>query len=106
MSTLVSTAVLASTRTQIADFLDALLMVYVLLIIAYILLSLVQTAGLRIPYNAVTGAIQTFLRDAVEPYLGLFRRFIPPLGPFDLSPIVGILVLEIVGRLVVNVVAG
>ncbi|EHN10461.1 Cell division protein YlmG/Ycf19 (putative) YggT family [Patulibacter medicamentivorans] len=106
MSALASAVVLASTRTQIADFLSALLTVYVILIIAYILLSLVQSAGLRIPYNTVTNGIQTFLRDAVEPYLGLFRRILPPLGPFDLSPIVGILVLEIVGQLVVNLVAG
>jgi len=98
--------VLASTRTQVADFLEALILVYFILIIAYILLSLVRTAGVRIPYNAVTEAVERFLRDAVEPYLSIFRRFIPPFGPLDLSPIVAILVLQIVGGLVVGVVRG
>jgi len=106
VSTLSQTIALASARTEVASFLEALLQVYTLVIIAYILLSLVQSAGMRIPYNAVTGAIFKFLNDAVEPYLAFFRRFIPPLGPFDLSPIVAILVLQIVGGLVVSLVRG
>jgi uncharacterized protein YggT (Ycf19 family) len=97
---------LASARTEIASFLDALITVYVVLIILHILISLVQTAGMRIPYNAVTGALFRFLDEVVEPYLAFFRRFIPPLGPFDFSPIVGILVLTIGGRLVVSLVQG
>jgi uncharacterized protein YggT (Ycf19 family) len=106
MSTVTQTIALASTRTSVADFIDALVTVYTLVIIAYILFSLVRTAGLRIPYNTVIDAIEKFLRDAAEPYLGFFRRFIPPLGMFDLSPIVAILTLQIVGSLVVNIVAG
>ncbi len=101
-----ATVVLATARDQIADFIEALVLVYFILIIAYILLSLLRTAGVRIPYNAATNAVETFLRDAVEPYLGLFRRFIPPLGPLDLSPIVAILVLNVVGSLVVRLVQG
>ena len=38
-----------------------------------------------------------FLRQVCEPYLSIFRRFIPPIGPLDISPIVAILVLSIVG---------
>lgn len=97
---------LASARTEVASFLDALITVYVVLIILHILISLVQTAGMRISYNAVTGAIFRFLDEVVEPYLAFFRRFIPPLGPFDLSPIVGILLLTIGGGIVVNIVNG
>lgn len=106
MSLVAQTVALASARTQVASFLEALIQVYMILIIAYILLSLVQSAGVRIPYNTFTNAAQRFLADAVEPYLSLFRRFIPPLGPFDLSPIVAILVLQIVGGLVVRLVQG
>jgi YggT family protein len=98
--------VLADTRGQVGEFVEALVQVYTLLIIAYILVSLVQSAGMRIPYNRVTSAVIQFLNDAVEPYLGFFRRFIPPLGPFDLSPIVAILALQIVGGLVVSLVQG
>ena len=61
---------------------------------------------MRIPYNTFPNAPQGFLRDAVEPYLSIFRRFIPPLGAFDLSPIVAILALQIVGGLVVRLVQG
>ena len=47
-----------------------------------------------------------FLRQVCEPYLSLFRRFIPPIGPVDISPIVAILVLQIVGGIVVNLIRG
>lgn len=106
MSIVAQTVALASARTQIADFLSALLMVYTVMVFAYILLSLVQTAGVRIPYNRATSAAIGFLNDAVEPFLAFFRRFIPPLGPLDLSPLVGIIVLQVVGGLVVRIVEG
>ncbi len=100
------TFVLASTRTQIADFLGALILVYVILIIAYILMSLFMQFGGRVPYSRWSRAIMDFLSETVEPYLGIFRRFIPPLGPLDLSPIVAILVLQIGGGLIVNLIEG
>lgn len=106
MSALGQTVVLADARTQVGEFIEALVQVYTLLIIAYILVSLVQSAGMRVPYNRVTSAVIAFLNDAVEPYLAFFRRFIPPLGPFDLSPIVAIFLLQIVGGLVVSLVQG
>ncbi|MBT2729881.1 YggT family protein [Bacillus sp. ISL-75] len=31
-----------------------------------------------------------WIAKLVEPYLGLFRRFIPPLGPIDFSPIIAL----------------
>jgi len=86
----------------IADFLDALLNVYTILIIAYIVSSLVFAVGVRVPYSRVSDAVLTFLRQVCEPYLRLFRRFIPPLGPIDLSPIVAIFTLQIVGSLLVG----
>lgn len=105
--TLVSTMIpLADTRFEVGRYLDVLIDVYILVIIAYILVSIVQSAGVRIPYNTVTEAVIKFLRDAAEPLLGFFRRFIPPLGPFDLSPIVAIVLLRVVGALVVNIVQG
>jgi YggT family protein len=94
----------ASVRTQIADFLNALLNVYILLIFAYILTSLIFSFGGRIPYSRWSSAALGFLRDVCEPYLGLFRRFIPPIGPVDVSPIVAILLLRIVGGFVVALI--
>ena len=54
----------------------------------------------------VTTPRTTFLRDVAEPYLRIFRRFIPPIGPIDISPIVAIIVLQIVGGLIIGVVRG
>jgi uncharacterized protein YggT (Ycf19 family) len=98
--------VVASARTQIADFLDALLWVYVLIIFAYILTQLIFSFGGRVPYSRWSSAVLGFLRDVCEPYLGIFRRFIPPIGPVDISPLVAILVLQIVGQLIVNLIRG
>jgi YggT family protein len=101
-----SILVVATARESIADFLAALLIVYVILIFAYIITSLIFSFGGRIPYSKWSSATLGFLRDVTEPYLGLFRRFIPPIGPVDVSPIVAILVLQIVGRIIINLIRG
>jgi YggT family protein len=98
--------VVATARDQIATFLSALLTVYVLLIFAYIITSLILSFGGRIPYARWSSAVLGFLRDVCEPYLQIFRRFIPPIGPIDISPIVAILVLQIVGQLLISLIRG
>ena len=98
--------VLATARDSIADFLAALVTVYLILIFVYILTSLIFSFGGRIPYSRWSSAILGFLRDVCEPYLSIFRRFIPPIGPLDLSPIIGILLLNIVGSILANLIAG
>ncbi len=92
-------ALLADAITSVQLFVDVFVSVYALLILVYIILSWV-----RVPYSLWMSRIQQFLRDVCEPYLGLFRRVIPPLGALDLSPIVAILFLFIVGRLVVALI--
>jgi YggT family protein len=69
-------------------------------------MQLLFSFGGRVPYSRWSSAVIGFLRDVVEPYLSIFRRFIPPIGPIDVSPIVAILVLQIVGRLIINVIHG
>jgi YggT family protein len=96
----------AVTRVDIANYVSALFTVYIVLIFLYILMNLLFSFGMRLPYARWSDAILTFLRDVCEPYLRLFRRFIPPLGMFDFSPIVGIFVLYIVRTLVVNLISG
>jgi uncharacterized protein YggT (Ycf19 family) len=102
----VSALVLAAFRDDLAGYLESVIRVYILLIIAYILTSLFFSFGGRVPYSRWSSAILGFLRDVCEPYLSLFRRFIPPLGPLDLSPIVAIIVLQIVGSIVVTLIRG
>jgi YggT family protein len=98
--------VLATFREDLASYVYAVFVVYTLLIIAYILSSLFFAFGGRVPYARWSSALLGFLRDVCEPYLSIFRRFIPPLGPIDLSPIIAIFVLQIVGRLVYSLIAG
>jgi YggT family protein len=98
--------ILATTRDAIAGYVQALFYVYTLLIIAYILSSLFFNFGGRMPYSRWSSALLGFLRDVCEPYLSFFRRFIPPIGALDLSPIVAIFVLTILGRIIVRLIAG
>jgi YggT family protein len=91
-------------REQIADFLAALIRVYSILIIAWIVVSFVFALGARVPYSRPLNAVLDFLRDVSEPYLRIFRRLPLRIGPLDLSPIVAILVLSIVGSLIVDII--
>ncbi len=97
---------LALSRYDVADFVSALFLVYTLLIIAFILQSLFFGFGGRLPYAGWSSAVLGFLNETVGPYLAFFRRFIPMVGPLDLSPMVGIIVLQIVGSIVVNLIQG
>ncbi|MBA2346920.1 MAG: YggT family protein [Solirubrobacterales bacterium] len=101
-----STILAAAVNVEIGNFLAALIQVYTILIIAYILSQLFFGFGGRVPYNRAFSAVLGFLEQVVAPYLNIFRRFIPPLGPIDISPIVGILLLQIVGGILVRIVRG
>jgi uncharacterized protein YggT (Ycf19 family) len=96
--------ILASAGDQVASFVSALIWVYSILIIAYIFTSMFFNVGGRIPYSRWSRGILDFLRDVSEPYLSIFRRFIPPFGPLDLSPMIAILVLLFVGNIVVQLI--
>jgi YggT family protein len=97
---------LATTRGDIANYVDALFWVYILIIFVYLLLNMMFALGVRPPYSRWTDAILSFLRDVSEPYLRIFRRVIPPLGMFDLSPMVGMLILYFLQRIVVGAING
>jgi YggT family protein len=91
-------------RSQIADFLNALILVYFVIIIAWIVVQFVFSMGARVPYSRPLNAVLDFLRDVSEPYLRIFRRLPLRIGPLDLSPIVAILVLRIVGGIIVGLI--
>ena len=81
-------ALLADTVSTVESFVDVFIGVYILLILAYIILS-----WIRLPYSLWLSRIQRFLYDVCDPYLRMFRRILPPFGPLDLSPMVGVIVL-------------
>lgn len=62
--------------------------IYSILLIIYILMSWIP-ASRETKFGIMLGKI-------TEPYLGFFRKFIPPLGMIDISPIVGIFALRFI----------
>ena len=94
----------ASARTEIADFLQALLTVYVIVIIAYVVSSFIFSMGVRMPYSRWSNTLLDFLRDTANPWLNLFRRLPLRIGPLDLSPIVAIIALQLLGGIVIGII--
>jgi YggT family protein len=96
----------ALSRADIADYLNTLLLVYLILIFIRILMSWIP----RMPYNRYLAAFLKFISDVTDPYLNVFRRILPPVrlggAGLDLSPIVATFVLIIVGSIVVGLVRG
>ena len=92
-------------RQEIADFLSALFGVYTLIIFASIIVSWIFSFGVRVPYSRPLNAVLDFLRDVTNPYLRIFRRLGLQFGPIDFSAIVGIIVLQVGGRIIVNLIA-
>jgi YggT family protein len=93
MGVTATAALLADAVDQAKTFVNVFVTVYTLVIFAYII-----TSWLRLPYSPSLNRIQRFLYDVSEPYLRLFRRVLPQMGPLDLSPMVGIIVLIILDR--------
>ena len=96
----------ATVRHDVARYVSALATVYLILIFAYVVTSIMFSVGIRPPYNRWSNAVLTFLRDTVEPYLRIFRRFLPMFGPLDLSPMVATIALVVVSRIVVGLIEG
>jgi YggT family protein len=97
---------LALTRVDVANYVDALFLVYIILIFLNVLSSWVP----RMPYNRWLRAALDFISETTNPYLNLFRRVIPPLGgggfALDLSPMIAIVVLFVVRGIVVALIRG
>ncbi len=93
-------------RADVADYVSTLVTVYVILIFIQVVASFVP----RMPYNRYLSGFLDFVGAVVNPYLRLFRRFLPMVrvgpGALDLSPMVGTLVLLIVGGIVANLIRG
>lgn len=95
---------LALSRSDVADYVNALFLVYIILILIRVLLSWIP----RMPYNRFLSAFVDFVHQVTDPYLNIFRRFLPPLGgggfALDISPILAIIVLFIAQALIVGAI--
>jgi YggT family protein len=97
---------LALTRFDVADYVGALFLVYIILILLNVLISWVP----RMPYNRALRATLDFIKETTDPYLNLFRRVLPPLGggglALDLSPMIGVILLLVARAIVVRLIEG
>ncbi len=89
-----SFVLIADAANTAAQFVAVFVYVYSALIFAYIILSWIQ-----VPY--ALSWLQRFLYDVCEPYIRIFRRLLPPVGPLDFSPVIAIAVLYLL-RLLIN----
>jgi YggT family protein len=62
------------------------------------------------PYHRWLRAVLDFVTETTNPYLNVFRRFVPPLGggglALDLSPILGLIVLVVAQSVIVALIRG
>jgi YggT family protein len=97
---------MAITRGDVADYVETLALVYLVLIFIRILISWIP----RMPYNRYLAAVLQFVSDVTDPYLNLFRRILPPVrmgpGALDLSPIIATIVLIFVSSIVARLIRG
>lgn len=85
----------------LVNFIHALFLVYYALIFVRVLFS-----WMGIPQQRTLLTLFRFVYDVTEPYLGLFRRFIPSFGGIDFSPFIAILALFVIERIIVGLVVG
>ena len=90
-------------RDNVAGYLSALVLVYSVLILAWVAGSWVIATG-KVP--GWMFPVLRFLESVVGPYMAFFRRFVPMLGPVDISPLVGLIALQVVGTLVISAIRG
>ena len=90
-------------RTEASNYLGSLLLVYSILVLAWVVGSWVIATG-RVP--GWLFPILRFLESVVGPYVALFRKVIPPIGPVDISPLVALLALQLVGGIAVSLLRG
>src|SRR3954451_18000388 len=87
---------LADAISSVETFINVFIGLYWLVIFVYILAS-----WLRLPYSPTLNRIQRLLYDVCEPYLRVFRRFLPSTGAIDLSPMLALITLVVIDRFLI-----
>jgi YggT family protein len=94
---------LAISKYDVGTYINALFVVYTIMVLLNILISFVP----RMPYYPWLRAVLDFITESTDPFLNIFRGLLRPLGgsvgmAFDFSPIVALIVLTIADRIVVG----
>jgi uncharacterized protein YggT (Ycf19 family) len=98
---------LALARGDVADYVEAVFLIYAILILLNILIGWMP----RLPfYSRWFRGVLDFVTDTTGPYLGLFRRIVPRFGGgglgLDFSPMIALIALVLVEALVVGLIRG
>jgi YggT family protein len=83
----------------IASSLAQFLQIYIVLLIIRILLTWFPTVDWSTPPFS-------WLSQITDPYLNLFRSIIPPLGGMDFSPMLAIILLQVVSGIIPGLLGG
>lgn len=80
---------------SVVALLSQLITFYIYLIIAHAILSWFRPSG-------ILGDIYGVLGTITDPFVGIFRRIVPLAGGIDFSPLVAIIVLQLVQRAIIT----
>lgn len=75
--------------------------IYSWFVIITVILSLLIYFNIVNRYQPLVQQIGVFLNRAVEPALVRIRRILPPIGGFDLSPVVLLIIIQFLQRVLV-----
>lgn len=83
----------------LTEFINWLVLALTLAIVGRVIMSWVTMFA---PTSSVVQTINEILHQMTEPVLGPLRRVIPPLGMFDLTPMIALILLEVIRRFLIN----
>jgi YggT family protein len=97
-------------RNDVAQFVDSLFLVFIILVIASVVISWYVNFRGSLPYNTPLRAVTGFIDETTSPFLNALRRFLPPVGAggmsLDLSPMIGLMLLFVARAVVVGLING
>lgn len=86
----------ASQIMDIANFLNVIIQMYIYVIFAFVVMSWLLSFNFISLRSPIWSRIWDILTSLTNPIFGPLRRFIPPLGGLDVTPIVVLLTLSII----------
>ena len=84
--------------SYLAEFINLLFTALSLAIFGRVIMSWISPSG----ENSIT----QFLDQITEPILAPIRKVVPPLGMFDLTPMIALIVLQMIRPHIINLIQG
>ncbi len=90
----------------LASLISFCINIYVLVIILQVAMSWLVALDIVNSDNAAAIKLTTLLKKLTDPVFIPLRKYIPPLGGIDVSPIIVIIGLQLLGSIVVRMLFG